>query len=279
MHMDKVFGILIYYKAILPLSCGEPTGESNMADVKISDLLAMQHTLAETKGWLGDRTPEHAPMSILWAIDELGEAIAIIKKKGSGAIMENESVREHFVEEVADVFMYLLDMMESYGITAEEFSDAYVGKFRRNMGRDWVENDTMYEKISVRRLILSLAMIESAPEQAARMVEVLSKTDVKLTLTAYAVPERIRERLMRCDISPDAFDLFSADLFADPAMLVADGLAGEDPSACAALVLDMEEKEAAVRAGVRTISFAMDGLGTDSTCSDLTEVPGLLASM
>ena len=44
-------------------------------------------------------------------------------------------------------------------------------------------------------------------------------------------------------------------------------------------VLGMEEKEAAVRAGVRTISFAMDGLGTDLTCSDLTEVPGLLASM
>ena len=66
-----------------------------MADVKISELLNMQHTLAEKKGWLCDRTPERAPMSILWAIDELGEAIAIIKKKGSGAIMDNQSVREH----------------------------------------------------------------------------------------------------------------------------------------------------------------------------------------
>ncbi|MBE6614252.1 MAG: DUF550 domain-containing protein [Ruminococcaceae bacterium] len=250
-----------------------------MADVKISDLLRMQHTLAETKGWLGDRTPEHAPMSILWSIDELGEAIAIIKKKGSQAIMDNESVREHFVEEVADVFMYLFDMMESYGITAEEFSDAYVGKFRRNMGRDWVENDAMYEKIPVRRLILSLAMVESAPEQAARMVEVLSKTDVKLTLIAHADTERIRERLMRCDISPDAFAMISADFLADTAALMTAGLAEDAPDAAAALVLDPEEKMAAVQAGIRTISFAADGLGTDYTCGDLTEVANILAAM
>lgn len=250
-----------------------------MADVKISDLLRMQHTLAEAKGWLKDRTPEHAPMSILWSIDELGEAIAIIKKKGTHAIMDNESVREHFVEEVADVFMYLVDMMESYGITAEEFSDAYVGKFRRNMGRDWVENGAMYEKIPVRRLILSLAMVESAPEQAARMVEVLSKTDVKLALTAHAEPERIRERLMNCDISPDAFAVISADFLADTAALMTAGLAEDTPDAAAALVLDPEEKMAAVQAGLRTISFAADGLGTDHTCGALTEVPNILAAM
>jgi len=250
-----------------------------MADVKISDLLRMQHTLAETKGWLGDRTPEHAPMSILWAIDELGEAIAIIKKKGSRAIMENESVREHFVEETADVFMYLFDMMESYGITAEEFSDAYVGKFRRNMGRDWVENDAMYEKISVERLFVSLAMIESAPEQAARMVEVLTKTDVKLVLVAHTEPERILARLMEADISPDAFSYVSADLFADTAALMRAGLEGSEPASAAALVLDPEEKAAAATTGIRTVSFAADGLGTDAVCEDLTQVPNLLAAM
>ncbi|MBR4959693.1 MAG: DUF550 domain-containing protein [Clostridia bacterium] len=250
-----------------------------MADVKISDLLKMQHTLAKTKGWLKDRTPEHAPMSILWAIDELGEAIAIIKKKGSQAIMENESVREHFVEETADVFMYLFDMMESYGITAEEFSDAYIGKFRRNMGRDWVENDAMYEKIPVKRLLVSLAMIESAPEQAARMVEVLTKTDVKLSLIFCGDPDRVKERLADADISADAFGTAAAVSFDGCAAAWASALAGEAPEACAALVLDMEEREAAVSCALRTISFGTDHLGTDHTCGDLTEVPNILASL
>ncbi|MBQ8641270.1 MAG: DUF550 domain-containing protein [Clostridia bacterium] len=250
-----------------------------MADAKISDLLQMQHMLAEKKGWLKDRTPEHAPMSILWSIDELGEAIAIIKKKGTHAIMDNQSVREHFVEEVADVFMYLVDMMESYGITAEEFSAAYIGKFRRNMGRDWVENDAMYENIPVKRLLVSLAMVESAPEQAARMVEVLTKTDVKLVLVSHADPERIRERLMNADISPDVFACVSASPYDGTGMLFRAGLEGEEPAAAAALVLDNEEKMAAGENGIRAISFADDGLETEYTCGDLTEIPNILTTM
>ena len=71
--------------------------------------------------------------------------IDIIKKKGHDAVMENENVRAHFVEETADVFMYLFDMMEAFGITPEEFSDAYIGKFERNMKRTWEENKTKYE--------------------------------------------------------------------------------------------------------------------------------------
>ena len=104
-------------------------------DGKISDFLAMQHALAVEKGWMEHRTPEHAPMSILWSIDELGEAIAIIKKKGADGIMNSESVRAHFTEEIADTFMYLFDMMESYGITADEFTGAYVRKYEKNLGR------------------------------------------------------------------------------------------------------------------------------------------------
>jgi len=250
-----------------------------MADVKISELLNMQHTLAEKKGWLCDRTPERAPMSILWAIDELGEAIAIIKKKGSGAIMDNQSVREHYVEEVADVFMYLLDMMESYGITAEEFSDAYIGKFRRNMGRDWVENDAMYETMPVKKLLVSLGMLESAPEQAARMVEVLGKTDVKTVLVTHLDRERAAGRLLAMDISPDAFEWVTGDDFAGLTALYGNALAGEDPAAAAVLVYTQEEVMAAAEAGIRAISFAADGLGTALTCEALTDVPHILTEI
>ncbi len=146
-------------------------------DGKISQFLKMQHDLAVEKGWIDSRTPEHAPFSILWSIDELGEAIAIIKKKGADGIMNNESVREHFVEEVADTFMYLFDMMESYGITADEFTRAYVKKYERNMGRSWHENDAMYEKCRWQLVIFDLTDGLAADE---RLLEVLSKTELKL---------------------------------------------------------------------------------------------------
>ena len=145
-----------------------------MADGKISEFLEMQRILAETKGWIKDRHPDHAPLSLLWSIEELGEAIAIIKKKGGDAIMDNPSVRSHFTEECADAFMYLFDMLLSYGITAEEFTDAYVAKFRRNMGRDWHENDAMYERCRWKRVIF-----EKGTVLTDELAEFLTKIGVK----------------------------------------------------------------------------------------------------
>lgn len=118
----------------------------NTMNFTISDLLAMQHQLYERhRGEWDDRIPENGRNSLLWSIDELGEVIAIMKKKGDTAIMENKAVRAHFVEEIADVFMYLCDMMECYGISGEEFSAAYHEKFERNMKRTWSENAALYE--------------------------------------------------------------------------------------------------------------------------------------
>ena len=112
----------------------------------LSELMEMQHALYEKHRheWL-----PHAPQSgrsyLLWSVEELGEMIAIIKKKGDSAIESNPAVRAHFVEEAADVLMYLMDTLDCYGITGEDLSDAYVAKFARNMKRDWHENKTMYE--------------------------------------------------------------------------------------------------------------------------------------
>ena len=61
------------------------------------------------------------------------------------AIMENEHVRAHFVEECSDVMMYFVDMLDCYGITAEEFSEAFEKKANRNLNRTWEENNAMYE--------------------------------------------------------------------------------------------------------------------------------------
>ena len=145
--------------------------------MELSAFLKMQHDLAVEKGWIGGRTPENGPFSLLWSMDELGEAISIIKKKGSDGIMENPAVREHFVEEVADHLMYIFDMMECYGITADEFTDVYVKKFERNLGRSWSENERMYENAAVKTLSVDARFL---PDE--RLWELLIRADVKVSV-------------------------------------------------------------------------------------------------
>jgi len=176
--------------------------EKIFMDGKISQFLKMQHDLAVEKGWIDGRTPENAPFSILWSIDELGEAIAIIKKKGADGIMNNESVREHFVEEVTDTFMYLFDMMESYGITADEFTCAYVKKYERNMGRSWHENDAMYEKCRWQLVIFDLT---GELPVTPRLLEVFSKTELKLAAVTSDVA--FGSTFRRNELEADMFDL------------------------------------------------------------------------
>jgi len=186
-------------------------------DGKISQFLKMQHDLAVEKDWIDGRTPENAPFSILWSIDELGEAIAIIKKKGADGIMNNESVREHFVEEIADTFMYLFDMMECYGITADEFTRAYVKKYERNMGRSWHENDAMYEKCRWQLVLFDLT--DGLPV-TPRLLEVLSKTELKLA--AVTSGPAFGNVFQQNELETDMFDLTGEcgplnELFADTA--------------------------------------------------------------
>lgn len=148
-----------------------------MADCTISDFLKMQHDLAVEKGWIYDRNPEGGPFSLLWSMDELGEAIAIIKKKGTDGIMNTPAVREHFVEEVADHFMYMFDMMECFGITGEEFTDAYLKKWEHNIGRSWDENSHMYEKSGLSGAEFSVDFLPGE-----RLAELLIRDNVQITV-------------------------------------------------------------------------------------------------
>ena len=154
--------------------------------MEFGDFLKMQHDLAVEKGWIWDRTPEGGPFSLLWSMDELGEAISIIKKKGSYGIMENPAVREHFIEEIADHLMYVFDMMECYSITAEEFEKVYVRKFERNMGRSWSENRAMYENMGI-----SSAIIDGNYLPDERLWELLIRAGVRVTVVAED-PESMR---------------------------------------------------------------------------------------
>lgn len=117
-----------------------------MSDLRISDMLNYQKALLEkhTGDW-NPHEPKYGRDSLLWSIEEMGEVIAIIKKKGEQAIMENPHVRAHFLEEISDVLMYWIDMLDCFGITAEELSEAFEKKAHRNFNRTWEENKVMYE--------------------------------------------------------------------------------------------------------------------------------------
>ena len=69
-----------------------------MSDLKISDMLDYQRRLYDQHrdDW-SPHTPQYARDSLPWSIDEIGEVIAIIKKKGDDAIMHNPQVRRPYV--------------------------------------------------------------------------------------------------------------------------------------------------------------------------------------
>ena len=73
--------------------------------------------------------------SLLWMMDEAGEAEDVIKKQGPERIMEEPEVRRHFVEEMCDVMMYFNDLMICFGISPDELAEQYRAKHRRNMTR------------------------------------------------------------------------------------------------------------------------------------------------
>ena len=110
-----------------------------MPDLRISEIMSMQNELQEKyKGKWMHLTPDNGRSSLLWLIEEMGEVIAIIKKRGEKDIMNDSEVRQAFVEEMIDVIMYYTDALACYGITPEEFSETFIKKHVKNMGRDFV---------------------------------------------------------------------------------------------------------------------------------------------
>ena len=110
--------------------------EKTMDDFTIKDMLAMQQTLQEKyKDKWETICPEAGKHKLLWMLGEVGEVIDIVKKNGDKCAVENVDVRQHLVEEMADVLMYYNDVLLCYGISEQELKEAYVDKFKRNMTR------------------------------------------------------------------------------------------------------------------------------------------------
>lgn len=109
-------------------------------DLSIGQMRQMQQELfaPHADSW-PPMEPEFGKDFILYMMEEIGEVIAILKKKGSSAVMEDSSVRAAFLEEMADVLMYYNDILLRFHVTADEISQAYARKHAANMDRDYTK--------------------------------------------------------------------------------------------------------------------------------------------
>ena len=109
-------------------------------DLKISELKEMQFKLYEVnKEKWNDMEPKYAKDHMLYMIEEIGECIAIIKKKKIDSIMNDEKVRNRFIEEMCDVMMYYIEVLNRLEISAEDFSKSYIEKHHINLNRNFEE--------------------------------------------------------------------------------------------------------------------------------------------
>ena len=107
-----------------------------MDDFGFNEMLAMQTALQEKyKDIWKPISPDRGKDQLLWMIGEIGEVIDIIKKNGGEVASQDEKLREHLIEELADVLMYYNDVLLCYGISAEELKRSYTDKFEKNMKR------------------------------------------------------------------------------------------------------------------------------------------------
>jgi len=107
-------------------------------DLSIHQMMQLQRELYELhKDKWSPLEPEFGRDSILYLVEEVGEVIAVLKKKGHEAILEDPAVRQAFLSEMADVLMYYHDVLLRFHVTPEEISLAYADKHGYDMQRDY----------------------------------------------------------------------------------------------------------------------------------------------
>lgn len=110
-------------------------------DISIKEMKEMQKELFKLhkEEWGDDMYPEAAKNHLLYMIEEIGESIAIIKKKGIEAIMEDEVIRKEFITEMTDVARYYVEVLNRLEITAEEYTQCYKNKHKECIKRNYEE--------------------------------------------------------------------------------------------------------------------------------------------
>ena len=107
-------------------------------DLSISQMMQMQNDLFSLhKDTWPPIDPQFGKDFILFMVEEIGEVIAVLKKKGHNAIMEDPVTRQTFLEEMADVLMYYNDILLRYQVTPEKISEAFIKKHSVDMNRNF----------------------------------------------------------------------------------------------------------------------------------------------
>ncbi|MBD5137751.1 MAG: nucleotide pyrophosphohydrolase [Ruminococcus sp.] len=107
-----------------------------MDNFGFNEMQEIQKELQEKyKDKWGGLSPEKGASKLLWLYGELGEVGDVIKKNSAEAILNNETVRSHFIEELCDVMMYFNDVMLCYSVSPQELKEVYLKKHEKNMSR------------------------------------------------------------------------------------------------------------------------------------------------
>ncbi len=105
-------------------------------NLSLDEMQKLQIKLQEKyKDKWGGLYPEKGRDMLLWMIGETGEVADVIKQNGDDKIINDNIVRQHFIEEMCDVMMYFNDIMLCYNITPNEISEIYLEKHNKNMER------------------------------------------------------------------------------------------------------------------------------------------------
>ena len=116
-----------------------------MEKLTLREMQDMQRALQEKhRGVWSPLAPQEGRNHLLWMMEEMGEVVAILKKRGEAAVMEDDRVRATFVEELSDVLMYYIDLLMCFDITPEEFEAGYRQKHAVNLRRDFVREHARY---------------------------------------------------------------------------------------------------------------------------------------
>ena len=100
-------------------------------------MFTMQDALLQAHPKWEPHNPACGLRQLLWMIGEIGEVIDIVKKKSAEDLTNPGVARTHLIEELVDVQMYLIDVMDCYGIPPEEIAQGYLSKHQYNMKRDF----------------------------------------------------------------------------------------------------------------------------------------------
>ena len=116
-------------------------------DLSLADMLEMLTELhAEHPDW-GALDATAGRNQLLWLTGELGEVIDVVKKNDPAHLSQPGYAGDCLTEEIADVMMYLNDVLLCYDIAPEEISRAYYKKHLYNLRRNYrQQNEDRYGK-------------------------------------------------------------------------------------------------------------------------------------